>query len=116
MANQFYHFSQNNSGGSFDFDEKTGVTHHVIVEAKDADDAVRRAERIGLYWDGVETGEDCSCCGNRWDRPWREDGTEKPSVNGTDPAKYLEQDFACRWMKEGREICVHHINGDKSWF
>lgn len=34
-ATKFWHFSQNNSGGAFDFDHLAGITHHVIIEAYD---------------------------------------------------------------------------------
>ena len=48
----FYHYSQNNSGGSFDFDQEEGITHHVVIEAESAYLADRRAESIGLYFGG----------------------------------------------------------------
>lgn len=59
---KFYHFSQNNSGGSFDFDENSGITHHVVIEANSADHASARAQDIGIYFDGVRDGVDCGCC------------------------------------------------------
>ena len=34
---------------------------------------LRLAEDIGLYFDGVEQGMDCSCCGDRWYRAWEDD-------------------------------------------
>lgn len=43
----FYHYSQNNSGGIFDFDRENGITHHVVIEAESASLADRRAESIG---------------------------------------------------------------------
>lgn len=64
----FYTFSQNNSGGSFDFDEQAGIAHYVIIEAASKDEAINRATQIGLYFDGTDTGEDCPCCGDRWSR------------------------------------------------
>ena len=60
----FFHFSQNNSGGSFDINDR--VTVSVYIEALNADDANDRAERIGIYFNGCSTGQDCSCCGDRW--------------------------------------------------
>ena len=71
----FYHYSQNNSGGSFDFDKEKGITHHVVIEAESASLADRRAESIGLYFDGEG---DCPCCGNRWSEAY--EGTDVPSV------------------------------------
>ncbi len=58
---RYFTFRQNNSGGSFDVDENVGVT--VVIQAKDARDANRRAEKIGIYFGGRG---DCPCCGDRW--------------------------------------------------
>ena len=57
----FFTFYQNNSGGVFD-----GPAHYVIVEASDAEEAATRAETVGVYFNGVEDGLDCECCGDRW--------------------------------------------------
>lgn len=85
MKTRFFTFSQNNSGGSFDTDKERGITHFVIIEATDADDANRRAERIGLYFDGEG---DCPCCGNRWyDAGFDEAGDKVPTIYSK-PAVY----------------------------
>lgn len=63
---KFFRFHQNNSGGSFDIDDERGIGPNVWIEADDADDANARAQEIGIYFDGVDKGEDCECCGNRW--------------------------------------------------
>ena len=62
----FYEFSQNNSGGSFVVDKN--VCHRLFIEADSASEAIRKAEDLGCYWNGVSEGQDCSCCGDRWDR------------------------------------------------
>ena len=74
----FYTFNQNNSGGDFIINDN--VAEWVIIEADSADDANDRAERIGIYFDGCADGYDCSCCGDRWYRQWRNDGTETPEI------------------------------------
>lgn len=63
----FYEISQNNSGGSFDTDEK--VCHRLFIEAKSVEQAIEIAENLGCYWNGCENGMDCSCCGDRWYQP-----------------------------------------------
>lgn len=74
----FFQFRQNNSGGSFDIDTESGIGVNVIVEADSAEDANRRAESIGLYFDGEG---DCDCCGNRWSNLWeREKGDPEPRI------------------------------------
>lgn len=60
----WYNFTQNNSGGYFDVDDK--VCHRLFIEAESFDDAIKKAEELGCYWDGVNKGIDCSCCGDRW--------------------------------------------------
>lgn len=115
MKTKFWTFSQNNTGGSFDFDEAAGITNFVVVEANDADDAKERAEKIGLYWNGCDDGRDCPCCGDRWSEPWG-DGEVEPMIYSSRPSDYDSGAFAIRWMKPAREICVHHIDGRKEWF
>lgn len=64
METKFYEFSQNNSGGSFDVDSK--LCHRLFIEATSVDEAVSKAENLGCYWNGVDNGMDCECCGDRW--------------------------------------------------
>jgi hypothetical protein len=64
MKTQWFVFSQNNSGGSFIVNET--VAEWVIIEAFDDNHANRRAEDIGIYFDGVDDDIDCECCGDRW--------------------------------------------------
>jgi len=113
----FYTFRQNNSGGSFDFDEDAGITHFVIVEAEKSSSANSIAENIGLYWNGCETGDDCGCCGDRWNKSYESDAEKKPSYYGkeltSDTFKSGENYI---WMKEGKEACVHYLDGRKEWF
>ena len=109
----FFEYGQNNSGGSFDFDEKRGITHHVIIEADNAKQADIRAESIGLYWNGCDDGRDCPCCGDRWYPSWGDTGDDEPRLYGQPVA---EAKGTLSWMKPGREIAVHYANGDISWF
>jgi hypothetical protein len=61
---KYYEFSQNNSGGSFYCNDK--LCHRLIIEANNEEQAISIAESLGCYWNGVEEGQDCSCCGDRW--------------------------------------------------
>jgi len=108
---KFYEFDQNNSGGRFDFDEAAGITHHVVIEADDLEHAAYRAERIGIYFDGVDLGRDCECCGDRWSKPWSDDGAAEPMFYG----KPVSAATGWAWMPEGREIAVHYIDGRVDW-
>jgi len=64
MKTKFYEFEQNNSGGSFVVNER--ICHRIIIEAETEQQAIQKAEQLGCYWNGVEEGLDCPCCGDRW--------------------------------------------------
>ena len=108
----FYQYSQNNSGGSFDFDREKGITHHVVIEAENASLADRRAESIGLYFDGEG---DCPCCGSRWSEAGCNEGTEEPSVYDI-PLGVVFKSTWGGWMKEGYETVVHFADGTMKWY
>jgi hypothetical protein len=100
---RFWTFSQNNSGGSFV--ESEALSHFVIIEAVNAEDANRRAEDIGIYFDGVDAGVDCECCGDRWYRQWESaEGTESPQVYGESAFTYL--DMFC-----DEPVRIHYLDG-----
>lgn len=107
-------FTQNNSGGSFDFNEKDGITHHVVIEADDASEANYRAGRIGLYFNGCETGSDCPCCGDRWYEASSCDGEPEPMVYGKPVDKATS--WVGGWMDDGKEIAVHPKTGPVRWY
>lgn len=100
----YYTYNQNNSGGSFVNNDR--VCHYVIVQAVSPADADRRAENIGIYFDGVADGQDCSCCGDRWDRAWQA-GTAKPEIYGKDPREYDDM-----FTESSEVMCrIYHLNG-----
>jgi hypothetical protein len=79
----YFTFQQNNSGGIWSKNPK--VAHTVIVEADNAEQANERAMAVGIYFNGVDSGRDCSCCGNRWSPVgrWGEDkGSPFPEMYG----------------------------------
>lgn len=105
----FFTFRQNNSFGTFDFDAERGISVNVIIEANAVEFAIRRAEKIGLYFDGEG---DCNCCGNRWSHPW-EEGSEQPQVYGeiVRPGARYAGRFN-KWMDEGQpEGFIHYSDG-----
>lgn len=111
---KFWHFSQNNSGGSFDFSESEGITHHVVIEAESAEDANVKAIQKGLYFDGCDTGQDCPCCGDRWHRQWDSNAGDKlPSIYGQPLGT---EGGGHEWMKPGKETAVHFADGRIEWF
>jgi hypothetical protein len=106
---RYFHFSQNNPGGSFVIDEK--VAHHVIIQAHSAGEANRLALGVGIYFDGCSSGTDCNCCGDRWSRKWG-DGDETPLIYGNNPAAYKDV-----FTKRGQPVChVYHLDGSKTTY
>jgi hypothetical protein len=67
----FFNFRQNNSGGSFDVDET--LCGSLYIEADSIEEANEKALELGVYFNGVEDGIDCSCCGDRWHEPYDEE-------------------------------------------
>lgn len=109
---KFYLFRQNNSGGSFRTDDKLAI--NVFIEAHNAEEANLLANDIGIYFDGCDTGNDCSCCGDRW-YPVEEDEKhqDKPMIwsdDGTSTGVYLpvKEVFKNGYEDEAR---VHYLNG-----
>jgi hypothetical protein len=106
---KFYHFNQNNSGGSFTFSE--GISVHVIIEALSTEHAESRAEEIGLYFDGVSEGRDCGCCGDRWTRLYGDEGHDSPYLYGDPVGGGTNDDWARRWSNGKPYAYVHYLDG-----
>jgi hypothetical protein len=107
VQTKFYTYSQNNSGGSFDQNEN--IAEYVIIEATSAADADRRAEEVGIYFNGCATGSDCSCCGDRWNEAYGE-GDTSPSIYGSPVGdEYVSKyGFSLR-----NSIIIHYYDGTK---
>lgn len=99
---KFFQFSQNNPGGRFV--TNNNLAQVVIIEANDALDANEIAERIGIYFNGVSEGQDCKCCGDRWDSTSESDGSEEPLVYRMKINEYLK-----KYPED--EIKIHYKNG-----
>ena len=70
----WFTFNQNNSGGYFH------GPRYVLIQANSSVSANAIAEKNDIYFNGCDKGIDCSCCGDRWDRVWQNNGTEKPMI------------------------------------
>lgn len=99
VKTKFYEFSQNNSGGSFDIDDGRGIGAKVWIEAVDAQQANDRALNLGIYFNGIDSGSDCPCCGDRWYPVYEYDAEDQPLINE-------EYDF--NWHDI---VYVHMLNG-----
>ena len=76
----WFEYDQNNSGGSFDIDPRSGLGPRVWIEAASDTEAQERALSLGIYFDGCDEGHDCDCCGDRWYRVWGA-GSEYPEIH-----------------------------------
>lgn len=77
----WFTFCQNNSRGSTE-----GPAWFVCVEGANLEDIDRRAEAVGVYFDGCNTRRDCDCCGDRWSRS-HGDLTDTPETYRATPGK-----------------------------
>jgi hypothetical protein len=113
----WFNFRQNNSGGSFYFDKAKGLTVEVLIEAEDAASANSIAEEKGIYFEGIDDGIDCSCCGDRWYRVSNgEPGEPVPSLYGQ---PLSEASLWTRWSdreKDQKEVAIHYLDGRIEWF
>lgn len=118
---KFYEYRQNNSGGTFHLDKKSGLSVLVIFEADSAVEANHRAEDAGIYFDGLDTGRDCYCCGTRWDPLVdNEFGSDEPSMYRT-PLSNKEEvgkfsDYTLRSLYPTPFGYIHYADGTKQSF
>lgn len=121
----WFEYRQNNSGGSFQIDNDVSI--YVLIQAEDRVSANRKAEEVGIYFNGVSDGRDCDCCGDRWSEPWDEleefsvyswtgkGGSRKIYDNVLDYAQALAD--GDMWAKKGKpSVIVYFINGVKQAF
>ena len=111
MGNKWFCFYQNNSGGYW-----KGPARFVLVETDTEDAACEKAEEVGVYFDGCETGDDCHCCGDRWSR-FMVKPLDHPTVCGKNVLEDLPDPFL--W-DAGRSIGIAeplvllvYANGEK---
>lgn len=121
--NFWYEYSQNNSGGRFDIDDNVSI--RVLIQAEDKYAANRKAEAVGLYFDGCYEGRDCDCCGDRWSEAWNaieafsvyswKDGrTTKTYDSVMDYAQALADEDD--WAGKQHSVVVYFANGAKTKF
>ncbi len=96
MKTAFYKFQQNNSGGSFVTDDK--LCHVLVIEALSEREAIAKAEDLGCYWDGCDSGNDCPCCGDRWYK----------SADEIDFSQYKEKGY-------GVGVYDHYPDAEERW-
>lgn len=119
----WYEFSQNNSGGIFQIDDSVSV--YVLIQATSYVEANNKAEDIGIYFDGCDTGRDCDCCGDRWhEERWPMEGFsvyrwKQKKSKVFDNVRDYAQERANEdiWAKGGKpSVVVYFADGSKELF
>jgi len=105
----FWHFSQNGNGVGLVF-EPMKLSHHVVIEADSAEAVNAKAIDLGLYFNGVDDGIDCSCCGDRWSSAYG-DGDILPRIYGKDVSGGVYVDPFLKRMGDKPEGFIHYANG-----
>lgn len=107
----FFTYDQNNSGGSFSF-EKGKIAQYVIIEADTEWEADVLAQTLGIYFNGVENGLDCECCGDRWYEA-RGVGDKVPSIRRMLVEEWAngEKKYYTDWMDGNPDVYVHYLDG-----
>jgi hypothetical protein len=114
---KWFTFRQNNSGGRFTVDDDVDV--NVIIQANDAAEANELAQRVGIYFNGVNDGIDCECCGDRWSTMWDNDrGTDEPEIYGErvpwSPDSVLTSEGNPKYgLPDGVKVYPYHIISKK---
>jgi hypothetical protein len=97
----FYTFRQNNSFGIVDQDDHLDFV--VIIESDSEHEAIQKALNIGIYFDGVDEGLDCACCGDRWSQSDIE-CNDTPMIYDIPIDKFHP-------YRDGLHAIIHHTNG-----
>ena len=100
----FFMWSQNDSGGRFHVNDN--LTWRVVIEADSYQQAEAKAFDLGVYYNGVEEGHDCDCCGDRW-----YEGSEL-DVEGGPMLEHL-QEYADEYGWESPSVIIHYADGTK---
>lgn len=102
----FFTFNQNNSGGRYHINEKLAKV--VIIEADHDAAANEFAESIGIYFDGIDKGQDCPCCGDRWSQASERDGRPEPRIYEETIEEYLQDRWA---ISRKHTVHLYHADG-----
>lgn len=63
---KYYVYKQSNPGGCEYYIYNKKITAYIFIEANTPKESNKIAKSIGIYFDGVKNGIDCSCCNDRW--------------------------------------------------
>lgn len=100
----FFEYSQNNNGDRFVTDDD--LAHRVFIEAPSLCMANGKAQAIGIYFNGVEIGYDCECCGDRWYDP------DELDISKDELVAY-SQNLADKYGCTSPDAIIHYQDGTK---
>ena len=110
----WYLFDQNNSYGYFEVNDK--LCAKLFIEANNEEEANEKAISLGCYFNGVEEGIDCPCCGDRWSDYMNEVNLDEINETGYQVSCYSINET----MYQTRDRWYHiygkyDIVGDPQW-
>jgi len=99
----WFTFRQNNSGGFYNGPQ------YVIVEAASSVSANTVAEENNVYFNGIDKGIDCRCCGDRWYRVHHGDGKNEPMIYNEhiDPESPVYTDIFGEKLNSDEILIIH---------
>jgi len=108
----YYQFNQMPSGGKYEVNDS--VAHCVVVEASSAEAANEIAQSIGLYFDGIKSGRDCSCCTDRWVRSIEAEATDVVCIGNKTLREFLDSPTKNPWFTDKKfTIHIYDSSGTK---
>lgn len=99
IETKYYLYNQNNANGRFELNDRYGIGHFVIIEARNYEEANNKLDEVtGGYSSG------CECCGSRWVTFYSE--------NDSDIYQDLEESFkyvelVSKSLKKDTIVCIH---------
>ena len=101
----FYQFNQNYIGRIYMRDERLGIGPLIIVEGDTVDAINKKAEQVGIYFDGRKKGIDP--LDNRWYRMMRnKDGYDEPHVYDV----HIDKIPSAEWVGYD-DVFIHYADG-----
>lgn len=108
---RFFIFSQNNPGGTMEYDDEEGISVYVVVQEPSWSKANAKARYIGL-----DFTDKCPCCGYRWSEKWRDDGMTSEEIAGWFMEHVTSPWFRKRRSPEEPDAYVHFFDGTVEGF
>lgn len=106
----FHTFVQNFDGRHKIINDDISI--FTVIEGENLEDIINLAQNLGIYFDGVKNFQDCSCCGDRWERPKQEELTNLAEIEGQLLSEFYDPTFDSGYSDK-HDIVVHYMDGHR---